>query len=377
MSKILICIILFTIFLNCNKNDKIELSKKRHYDEISDLFIIQDSCDLEYPPEAFPARVNDIALTDSFIYTAGMTREYPLVKFRKNGKFVKFISRQGLGPGEIHSSMFQKIAAYDSFLAVGDVQANRLIMFKNDEYYLEKNFLDNLEENLAAKITDLEFLDSKYIIASCYGNAEYHLLVLKIEGKNLKIEQRLYKLPKQANLINLGGWIFYHGLEKYADNSFISNFAYPSYIVESTFKNGELKIKKVYKNLKLKKFLQLDSTITIQNLVNKKADLISVSQTFSAFNWMTKINDFIIGEYVYYTDEYINTGKTNTKKRFYSLFVMKEGKIIHERKIGKKVVAHIFSDQDQLIYYSFPFSDREIVRLYFLTINEKNSTFAP
>ncbi|MHA1233412.1 MAG: hypothetical protein ACTSPQ_22550, partial [Candidatus Helarchaeota archaeon] len=270
-------------------------------------------------------------MTDSFIFVISMRQKFPLIKFTKEGRYIKKVSRLGPGPGEIKGQLIHKI------------------IFKNDKYYIEKNFYDAFDETLTAKMVDIKFIDKNHLLVCNYGNASHHLLVLKIGDKKLDIVQRIYPLPPSASLLRILGWGAYHGLNK-SGNSFISNFAYPPYIIESFFNGKELTIKKVIKNLNFKNFQKVDSTVTLKSLLNKNTDfMVSVYHSISKFRWLTKMKYFYIGSYMYYSEEIVKGGPFEIKKGYHKLFFINNNKVIYERNISNKTLSRMLTFDDYII----------------------------
>ena len=365
---------LILFFLCCSSNDIKNLNKKSTtYDIIKDLFTIKDSCDLKYPSEAFPKYIQDVSITGDYIYVISNTKKYPLVKFYKNGNFAKLVSRIGLGPGEI-KGWNHKIDIEDSLLVIFDGEYNRLLFYKNDQYYFEKSYTDDAFERLDVIINDIKLLNNDYLLVSCCYNANYNLLLMKINNKDLKIVQRLYKLPLSSDLPRILGSATHHGLVK-CGNIYLSHFSYPPHIIESTFIEDSLKIIKVMKNINFHDFQRVDSSLSLKTLkVNSLDDYTSIYYSISKLRWVVKMRNYYVGLYTYYPSNFKEVKGFKLKDAKYKLFILHNNKIIHERKLSRR--SCFIPYNGEIIYYFFPYKDKEIVRLYFLTINEKNPIFS-
>ncbi len=362
----------FLLLLYCSNYEDKAANKSGLLDGIDDLFNAKDSCILQYPFNTFPKRINDITISDNYIYVIGESPDHPLVKFTSHGKYLKTISRIGEGPGEIRGRDFYKIAARDSILVIGDCEFNRILVFKNDQYFNEKSFIDDLSDPLAICITDVEIANNGDFLLSCYGNASHHIVVL---DQNLTEKCRYYPLPTSAKLIRIMGWLYYYGIQRY-NEGFISNFSYPPNIIKFHYDN-EWQLISEYSKLNFRKFQILDTTLTIEKIkANPKYDLRLVYKSFSKLHWITQIKEYTIGVYLYYTDQKEKIDGRYYKKAGYQLFVMKEGKILEERSLSSKQFLEIIPSNTHILKYNFFKQDNNLmVRLYFLEFNKQNSLF--
>jgi len=102
----------------------VTVKSKTHYDSLNNFIIEKyfyrtDSITLRIPAKYTPKFVYDFAVSKNFIYMLSESN-YPILQFKKNGEFVRWIGEKGNGPEEFQITPL-KIAANslsDNFVAV-------------------------------------------------------------------------------------------------------------------------------------------------------------------------------------------------------------------------------------------------------------------
>ncbi len=344
------------------------LAEKEVLGTVSDIFSILDSCELAYPLEAFPKRIDDVAISDSFIYTIGESPNYPVVKFDRSGNFIRYIGKSGKGPGEIPHNYWNKLDAFGNRLAILIRGENRIILYENDIYLREKQF-EIFKKGDEMYIKDLGFADSENLMLICNAISKYHIHLTDIA---LRRKKQFYLLPPSASLQFIMGQSFYWGVQK-TEHGFISHFVYPPNWIEFTIMNDQLELLKDYSDVNYHNFPTVDSTLTIEK-VRERQDETKTHFATGNLCWLVKLENFYVGYYLYFGEKVVNNNKPIPEKEvFRQIFIAENGKIIFEKSIAPEDSRMMLPYNEHLIKYAFRKRGDDIkVVLYFLNLRPIN-----
>lgn len=146
-SKLLI-VVLFASTVSCNKNtgkesDKSgtfysipfdEIIKNQREVNLSEIATDVDIIQLENIPEAMLGDIEDIALTNDYIFVKFW--QHPILQFSHNGKFIRNIGKKGNGPGEYTTCMKMSIDEKREKIYV-QTQTQGMMVFNFDGEYLK------------------------------------------------------------------------------------------------------------------------------------------------------------------------------------------------------------------------------------------------
>lgn len=326
-AKIMKILFLFLVFLLCCccQGDKSNIKKmiNNNVNILSDIFSVSDSCYLDFPLEYFPSIIYDVAINNDYIYIAGQSKEYPIMKFKKDGSFINTIGRIGGGPGEYLTSP-TKLSLQNDNLAVLLPEFNKIILFKKDNFLIEKYF------SKKHRFSDLDFINDTTLIASGYGTSDKHLFLM---DTNLNLLATYVDIPEEAkksSLISTHGW----GIQCNGNN-LLSHFLYPNFIVESLYNSNNWLFKINSKPVKLEKFQTIDSTKSnIIESIYSTEDRIEFFESFSKLYWIINTDDYYIGTYFYYG---LPIGGSKVKIRKLRLFVIQNNNSILEFDLDNNV----------------------------------------
>lgn len=351
----------------CTENPQSEvqnLTEKEVLGTVSDIFSILDSCELNYPIEAFPKRIDDVAISDSFIYTIGESPNYPVVKFDRSGNFIQYIGKAGKGPGEIPHNYWNKLDAIGNHLAILIRGENRVILYENDAYQREKRF-EIFTEGDEMYIKDISFADDNHLLLICKEISRHHVI---LTDNRIEILQRFYPLPPSASL-DIGGQAFYWGVQK-TKKGFISHFVYPPNWIEFALTGNQINLLKDFSHVNYRNFPTVDSTLTLEIARKENFDLFDIEYATGKLCWLVKKKDHYIGYYFYYGKQATQSTMPNARKEvFRHIFIAENGKIIFEKAIAPEDSRMLLPYNEHLLKYAFRKRGDDIrVVLYFLKL---------
>lgn len=343
----LLTLLVFIIY--CSRN-----TDKR--DKNESFFVVYDSLSLNYPDSLFPKKILDIVYQNDYIYVLNGDRkmEYPLVKFTKDGKFIKAVGRKGGGPKE-YKYPIQKICANDDYIALFTIGVNSLWILKDDKIVKHKNI------DMKLKVTGITFIDNDNLLLSTFGDSPKHIVIL---DSSLNIVEKLQDMPENAELITHGGsYVFIDGLFK-RNNKYYTQLGYPYIIYETEKINGKYSVKPIIKDLKL------------DNLYGKKPEKLKNdldNNNIPLGEYMNSLNPIYK---IYVEDDYVagifmGFDKKEQKQGVY-LFLAKGGKKIVERKGTFERLGGMIPYDDGMAQAHFYKENGNLkVKLYFIHLNRK------
>jgi len=321
MRYLLLFLVIFHV-LSCKKETKnIESIKQKG--NFYDIFSIRDSIILKYPAKMYPARIYDICSNLKSYYVLGINSKYPLVKFTKNGDFIKSISQVGPGPGEF-SFIPEKMDLNGDNLAILLSRLSELYIFKEDRFKQKRILFFSYDSSAIknrkgiSRPRDISWANNELLIFYSGGGSKYQVAVLDEKLRNIKT---LIPLPPQNSITGLLLTEFW-AVQK-NKNLFITNIDYPPIIYQFNFTNTAIKNLHELNNIKLNFFKFAPSDMTYDKIIKlPDKDKLKIFKKYSKILWVVKNNDKIIGFYSTF----------NNKKEFY-IFIIKGNKIIAEQKI--------------------------------------------
>lgn len=361
-TSVILILLIFVILISCKNKEKhiswLEEIGNNNLDTISAL-TLSDSCTLHYPLKAYPLFIWDIAHNDSFIYIIGQSDKYPIVKFDKNGRFIKAIAKTGYGPGEVVPSIHLRLSVHGKMLAFADyINANKITLYENDDYKTEKYFP---RENI---ITDIAFLNENRLLVACSGFSKKHLFIL---DENLKIIDSKYNIPVTASISSLfpsGDWSV-----QVVNTNIISNLVYPFKIYKSKIDNNKLKLIESYSDINAKHWKSVDSTITMLSFMankpsNKERQLLKKS--VSRLNGVIYKEDYFACHFIYYDEKYAD-------KKQHCIFVMKDGDIFYETIFNPRLPFILIPNGEHFVSFDYSKVNNNIIlKLYYWELDIKN-----
>jgi hypothetical protein len=322
---IIFCILLYFFLYGCleDQANVNKLVSDNDKEILSDVFITTDSCYLNYPLEYFPSIIYDVAIYKNDLYITSRSKQYPVVKFRTDGSFDKAIGRIGGGPGEYISSP-TKISLQNNILAILLPELNKIILYKDDIFLMEKYFPKKY------RFSDLDFINDSTLVVSGYGSSEKHIFLMDI---NLELLSTYIDIPDYSKI---GSFISTHGWGIQAiENCIVSHLLYPNLIIEAEYNSFE-RISNINSiTLNLEKFQMVDSTIA-KNIYSKFTEVnrFEFFESFSKIYWLINIKEYFIGTYFYYSSA---KGEIRKRKKNLRLFVIHNNSNIFERDLDRKV----------------------------------------
>lgn len=325
----------------------------------SDILQVVDSIYLNYPDSLFPKGITDITYNENFLYVLNNNRnaKYPLVKFSKDGKFIKKIFKIGQGPKEINYFP-QKISSKGENLAVFSITGNTLWILKNDS--IKKKISLSIIEGEKYSISGISFLTKDKLLLTAYGRSKRHLVILDI---NTKKTEELQELPEEATITTTAGYPQINGLFK-QENKFFTHIGYPPIIYNLTLLNEQNKIwfRKVYDGKTLNNFKKVKVEKLIKDYNDGKISPQNFLMSFSILYLIYTEDNYLLGIY--------NTPTMESKSFKIYIFILKNGIKIIEKEIDKNMINGLFVYENGLAKSHFYHENGLLkIKLYFLKLN--------
>lgn len=362
MKNFLLILFSAAVLLTCSekKKDQRKIDLKADLNLIENMFTIKDSVLLEYPEEAFPSFVYDLSLNNNYIYMCGENRKFPIVKFDKNGMFIKYIGKIGNGPGE-YPTIPNKISVNKKILAVMSSNLQGMYIFKDDVFSNQMNFTAQID---GAHAEDIQVLDNKNILIVNKGKSKYQMVLLNEE---LDIINNFNTMPISSSIMSLMSQKFW--AVQMVKNNIITHISYPPNIYEYSNVDDKISLKKEI-NLKLKKYQKIDPSITYESLLNtRNITPQELYESYSEIFWVIKKDSYYIGSYFYFDKANKSRGYTIPILR---LFIYHNNKVINEQDVSR-AIGILIPVNNQLVSCSFYKKNGNLnLKLYFLDFICKN-----
>ena len=372
MLRNLFLLIICLFFSQCSlekETPKTAPTDRKVLGTLESVFSVEDSIILNYPVEALPKRIDDVAISDSFVYTIGESPNYPVVKFDRAGNFIRYIGKAGKGPGEIPHNYWNKLDAMGNKLAVLIRGENRVILFENDVYKLQDRF-EIYEENDEKHIKDIGFLDDQNLLLICKDISKHNVL---LTDDKLNIKQRFFKLPLTASLGAINGQAFYWGIQRIPEG-YLSHFVYPPMWIVFDQIDGKLNLNDKIRSINFQYFPVVDSSLSLYTVRAAGMNTSEIEKSIGNLFWVTQKDGFFIGSYMYYKKGNIDAGNTSQSGSVdFVIFVTKNNKILVEKIISRDDGIMMLPYNEYLIKYAIRKRGDDIkVVLYFLRLRPIN-----
>ena len=362
--KIIISIILLvSLIISCE--NKLEFYKNSvEKENIYNIFIKSDSLTLDYPDSLFPKNISDLTFFKDHLYVLsfGANIKYPLIKFTTTGKYVKTISRHGMGPMEFQYNPY-RICSNNKYLLTFSESFNSLFLIENDKIVKKTSIPPD-----SCLVSSVAFLDDNKILCTSkkwtykINVPKKHIYIL---NDSLKIIDSFQDFTKDADLLSYASFAFIRCISRNGAK-IATHYGYPPDINIFSYKNKKLKMDTVINNIPFTDFKYVANAEKLR----KKYDDQKISppeflRSFSRLDFVYLDKNYILGKYyTFYNKEQVLD---------VHFFILRNGKLVIDEVFENRLSLAIRQNDMGLFLPIFYNDDNEIlkVKIYFLTLNRK------